>query len=165
MVNEPLGFFLTWATYGTWLPGDARGWVEYQHGWKLPDPVRELEAKAIMTEEACRLGDSQRLAVEAQFAETCQYRSWHLHAVNCRTNHVHAVVSARETPPKKIRADLKAWATRRLKQSFDPERDNWWADRGSIRFLFDEDSLAIAIEYVLEAQDRITAPTRRIPLL
>ena len=35
---EPLAYFLTWATYGTWLPGDERGWIEYRHGWKLPDP-------------------------------------------------------------------------------------------------------------------------------
>ncbi len=38
MNDEPLGYFLTWVTYGTWLPGDERGWVEYQRGWKLPDP-------------------------------------------------------------------------------------------------------------------------------
>ena len=33
---EPLAYFLTWPTYGTWLPGDERGWVEYRHGWQLP---------------------------------------------------------------------------------------------------------------------------------
>ena len=35
---EPIAFFLTWATYVTWLPGDDRGWIEYRHGWQLPDP-------------------------------------------------------------------------------------------------------------------------------
>ena len=24
--GEPLAYFLTWTTYGTWLPGDERGW-------------------------------------------------------------------------------------------------------------------------------------------
>ena len=24
---EPLAYYLTWTTYGTWLPGDERGWV------------------------------------------------------------------------------------------------------------------------------------------
>jgi hypothetical protein len=23
--DEPLAYFLTWTTYGTWLPGDERG--------------------------------------------------------------------------------------------------------------------------------------------
>ncbi|MCA9109357.1 MAG: hypothetical protein KDA52_05390 [Planctomycetaceae bacterium] len=27
-MSEPLAFFLTWTTYGTWLPGDERGWVD-----------------------------------------------------------------------------------------------------------------------------------------
>jgi hypothetical protein len=43
-MDDPIGYFLTWVTYGTWLPGDARGWVEYRHGWQFPDPPREIEA-------------------------------------------------------------------------------------------------------------------------
>src|SRR5438876_10556481 len=109
MMDDPIGFFLTWVTYGTWLPGDPRGWVEYRHGWQLPDPARELESAAKMTEDACRLSQEQRDAVEAQIAETCGHRGWHLHAVNCRSNHAHVVVSAGNARPKKIRADLKAW--------------------------------------------------------
>lgn len=154
MSDEPLGYFLTWVTYGTWLPGDERGWVEYQHGWKLPDPIRELDALAAMTENACLLDESQRRAVESQIAETCRHRGWHLHAVNCRSNHVHVVVTAANTRPKKIRADLKAWATRCLKDRFDNTRENWWADRGSIRFLNTEASLEAAVIYVSDAQDR-----------
>ena len=153
-MDDPIGFFLTWATYGTWLPGDSRGWVEYRHGWQFPDPVRELEAAAKMTEDACRLTEQQRDAVERQIAETCRHRGWHLHAVNCRSNHVHVVVSAPNTRPKKIRADLKAWATRCLKQQFDPERENWWAERGSIRWLYGDDSLEAAFTYVTEGQER-----------
>jgi REP element-mobilizing transposase RayT len=161
-MDDPIAFFLTWVTYGTWLPGDARGWVEYRRGWQLPNPVRELEAAARMTEDACRLSGVQRNAVQRQIIETCSKREWHLHAVNCRSNHVHVVVSAGETRPKKIRNDLKAWATRCLKQhahslanasGYYTERANWWAERGSIRFLYDESSLEAAILYVTEGQD------------
>src|SRR4051812_6675116 len=35
---DPLAYFITWVTYGTWLPGDECGWVEYRRGWQLPDP-------------------------------------------------------------------------------------------------------------------------------
>ena len=154
MNDDPSGFFLTWVRYGTWLPGGARGWVEYRRGWKLPDPVRELEAMAAMTEDACRLNEVQRMAVEKQIAETCQHRGWYLHAVNCRSNHVHVVVSATGTRPKKIRADLNAWATRCLIDGFDATREHWWADRGSIRFLNGEASLEAAITYVRDTRDR-----------
>lgn len=162
-MDDPLGYFLTWVTYGTWLPGDARGWVEYRHGWRLPDPVREREAAAKMIEDACRLSAEQRDEVERQIAETCLHRGWHLHAVNCRSNHVHVVVSAGDTSPKTIRASLKAWATRRLKKhaacladasGYDAGRENWWAERGSTRFLYDVSSLDAAVLYVTEGQDR-----------
>ena len=71
---EPLAYFLTWSTYGTWLPGDERGWILYAHGWQFPDAARMLKAKARMTENACRLDREQRDVVERQIAETCQVR-------------------------------------------------------------------------------------------
>lgn len=96
MHGDPIGYFLTWVTHGTWLPGDARGWVEYRAGWQLPDPVRELEAKALMTEDACILTREQRRAVEVQIAETFAHRGWTLHAVNCRSNRAHVAVTGRD---------------------------------------------------------------------
>jgi hypothetical protein len=56
----------------------------------------------------------QRRTVEIQIAETCRHRGWTLHVVNWRSNHVHAVVTADVQNPKKMRIDLKAWATRAL---------------------------------------------------
>ena len=153
-MNDPIGYFLTWATYGTWLPGDSRGWVEHRAGLQLSDPVRELESAARMSETACRLSDQQRSAVEKQIADTCSFRGWYLAAANCRTNHVHVVVSAPGTHPKKVRTDLKAWATRCLKKQFNSKRASWWAERGSVRWLWDEASLNAAIRYVIEGQDR-----------
>ena len=113
---DPLAYFLTWATYGTWLPGDERGWIKYRQGWQLPDSARELEAKAKMTEDACVLDRQQRDLVEQTIRDHCEIRGWQLHAVNnCRTNHLHIVVSAK-LHPDRIRTQFKAWCTRRLKE-------------------------------------------------
>lgn len=155
---EPLAYFITWSTYGTWLPGDQRGWVEYRAGWKLPNPIRELEAAALMSEDACRLNMNQRLAVHAQVSETCQHRGWELHAINGRSNHLHVVVTA-PLHPKVVRSQLKAWATRKFKEHArlsDPRaivRENWWAERGSQRYINDLLSLESAIIYVRDGQD------------
>lgn len=153
MHGDPIAYFLTWVTYGTWLPGDARGWVKYQAGWQLPDPVRERESKALMSEDACILTIEQRRAVEAQIVETCAHRGWTLHAVNCRSNHAHVVVTADVVDLNKIRIDLKAWATRALKKKFASGRDHWWAERGSIRYLNSEDDLEAATLYVRDGQE------------
>ncbi len=106
-----------------------------------------------MTEDACRLTIEQRKTVELQVLETCEHRRWQLHAVNCRSNHVHAVVSANETKPEKVRADIKAWCTRRLKQNSNLNRQKWWAERGSIRWIWNKNSLATVVTYTLDAQD------------
>jgi len=164
---EPLAYFLTWSTYGTWLPGDERGWVRYRHGMQLPDPIVEREAKARMKEDACRLDHEERRLVESTIADHCRARGWTLYAVNCRSNHVHVVVAATVHDPKTMREQFKAWCTRRLKEladarrrpiipqatSGDVVREKWWAERGSGLYLNDEESLEAVIDYVQLAQD------------
>jgi hypothetical protein len=161
VMPEPTAYFLTWSTYGTWLPGDRRGWIEYRHGWKLPDPARLLEAQAAMTEDACLLDREQRSLVERTVGEHCAIRKWELHAVNCRSNHLHVVVSA-GVHPDLVRVQLKAWCTRRLKdlerkrtpgEQVASTRENWWAERGSKRYINDIDSLEAAVLYVRDGQD------------
>src|SRR5438105_1204310 len=89
---EALAYFITWTTYGSWLPGDERGWVLAGKGVQAPDLLRREKASALMTEGALVLTPEQRLVVEKTVAEHCLIRSWQLHIVNCRTNHVHVVV-------------------------------------------------------------------------
>jgi len=161
MNSDPVAFFFTVSTYGVWLPGDPRGWVDYKMGWQLPDPIKELEAKARMTESSVILNEHSRKLVEKQILETCAFRNWILHAANCRSNHMHFVISGSEVAPKMIRSAIKAWCTRRLKEEIDPGRKNWWAERGSIRWVFTEDSLERVILYVLEGQVRAMT-TRRV---
>jgi REP element-mobilizing transposase RayT len=162
VLPEPLAYFLTWPTYGTWLPGDDRGWVKRHHGHQLPAGSLELEAMARMTDDACRLDERQRRLVEQTVAHHCRIRGWKLHAVNCRSNHLHVVVTANRQP-NEVCKQFKAWTVRKLKQlghspgtlSKTPIhiREKWWAERGSKRFLNDEDSLEAAILYVRDAQD------------
>lgn len=161
MANEDqLAFFLTWVTYGTWLPGDERGSVEYRHGFQLPNSEKEWKASIRMTEDACYLKPEQRQIVEQQIAETCSFRNWTLHIANCRTNHVHMVVSAHNIEPNLIRDQLKAWCTRRLNEhqlrtcaATSAQRTKWWADRGSIRWIWTDLSLATVVAYAGEQQD------------
>lgn len=154
---EPLAFLLTWTTYGTWLPGDQRGWVLQGHGIQLSDPVRKKFAQQRMTEPACTLDKQERDVVEQTIAEHCQIRGWKVHAVNCRSNHVHVVVSA-DRHPKEVRDQFKAWCTRKLKalqrSRSTNRREKCWAERGSQRYLGDEKGLEAAIYYVLEGQEK-----------
>jgi REP element-mobilizing transposase RayT len=160
---EPLAYFLTWPTYGTWLPGDERGWVKRDHGFQPPDPATKLEAAARMTEDACRLDGEQRRLVATTIADHCRIRGWILHAANCRSNHLHVVVTA-SLHPDEVREQFKTWTAGKLRtleigrtaSALDeprPIRNKWWAARGSKRYLNDENSLEAAIRYVRDCQD------------
>lgn len=82
--------------------------------------------------------------------ETCEYRQWQVHAIHVRTNHVHAVIAAQESP-ERILNDLKAYATRKLKQA-DSQDIKRWTRHGSSRYLFEQESISAAIAYVRNEQ-------------
>jgi REP element-mobilizing transposase RayT len=142
--------------------------VQHGKGFQLPDPIRKLEAEARMTEDACILDHKQRCLVEMTITEHCRIRGWQLHAVNCRSNHLHVVVSTNRDPDE-VREQFKAWCTRKLKElerdrlsasrdcmpsptRLPAIREKWWAERGSRRYIGDEGSLEAAIRYVLDGQ-------------
>jgi hypothetical protein len=153
-----IAFFHTWTTYGTWLPGDERGWFKRGRGLQTPDARRRFEAALLMAEDALFLDDGQRRLVEQTIREHCRIRKWTLHAVNCRTNHVHVVVTANRAPDE-VREQFKAWCTRKLKEQQCCIqvggvllRQHWWTERGWDDYIDDEVELALAIAYVLYGQ-------------
>lgn len=59
-------------------------------------------------------------------------------------------------------SDLKAWSTRRLRESGMVEADRRvWTKHGSTRYLFDQSSVERAVDYVVRMQD-IKGSTRHI---
>jgi REP element-mobilizing transposase RayT len=151
-MNDPLAYLLTWTCYGTWLPGDARGWVDgVTHETHLgADSEREQQARQLMVQDVVTLNEAERELVAATIRDHCRVRGWPLHAVNVRTNHVHVVVGACAPPDKALR-EFKAWCTRRLREA-SPGRERWWTEGGSKRYLWKEESVAAAIAYVVEQQ-------------
>jgi REP element-mobilizing transposase RayT len=116
MRGEPLAYFLTWTSYGTWLPGDERGWVAKPGAFRKPNPELQEAARQLMTEPELILDNEQRRIVEQTIADHCRIRHWHLHVVNVRTNHVHVVVTANGRDPEDVLNQFKAWCTRKLKE-------------------------------------------------
>ena len=152
---DPLAFLLTWTTYGTWLPGDERGWILRGKGVQMQNHIVQDSARREMTEPACTLNAEQRQLVHQTIIDHCTHRTWHLFVTNVRTNHVHVVVKA-DREPEDVRDQLKAWCTRKLKDlqriRGEPQRIKWWTERGSQRYIGDEESLEAAILYVRDGQ-------------
>ncbi len=168
-MDAPLAYFLTWTTYGTWLPGDERGWVEKPGRFRAPDAELQTAAKRRMIEPALTLDAEQRRIVEDTIADHCRIRGWLLHAASARTQHVHVVVSAPERKPDDVMDQFKAWCSRKLgervrsqQSAGEQPRRNWWTQGGSKRWLNDEGDLEAAVLYVREGQGEATPrPTAR----
>ena len=160
MHDQPLAFFLTWTCYGTWLPGEEGGWTKWHKGDQVAQPLLADWCREQMAETPVILIEAQRAIVNRTICRHCEIRAWRLHAVNCRSNHCHTVVTATGHDGEQVRDQLKSWGTRKLKEhqrslgiAEAKLREHWWTRKGSVRCLFDEESLEAAIIYTQESQD------------
>jgi REP element-mobilizing transposase RayT len=158
--SDPLAYFLTWHTYGTWLHGRAEGSVDKRHNTpntdRLPqDSLREFRNRTRLNHDPFVLSTQARVLVEKVVREHCGLRNWKLHALAVRTNHVHVVVSTPGVRPEQVVRQLKQWGTRRLREQGYAESDQRvWVALASTHQLFTESELHRAVRYTLEGQDR-----------
>jgi len=158
-----LAYLITFRTYGTWLPGDARGSTDRRatsHGspQEPPNPSLEQASRRRLVCPPVFLCSPRRAAVEAAIRQHCAHRGWQLLAVHVRTEHVHVVVATGVTPdvaPERVMTELKAWATRRMVQGrLLDEGRRTWSGHGSTLYLFTPESVQRACRYVVERQGK-----------
>jgi len=157
-------WLLTWTTYGTWLPGDQRGFVgdtRDEAGAKqlhnVPGtpvdsnmPLLKAHARRIMRGPPIYLARDPAQALLDQFGETARYRGWLLLAVGIMANHIHLVVGVPGDPdPSDLLGDFKSYGSRALSRRWGkPISNTWWTESGSKRKLRDEQAVRSAIQYV-----------------
>jgi REP element-mobilizing transposase RayT len=161
-------WLLTWTTYGSWLPGDARGFVSEQtdtNGRKfirnIPGTEVDCDNKRLRDAMAAslkgpplKLSREQAHLVLAQFSETSGVRGYQLLAASVMANHVHLVVGVPGDPePSKLLAVFKSYASRALNRQFGaPASRTWWTESGSKRKLPNDDAILAATRYVRDQQ-------------
>lgn len=164
--NDPITLFITWTAYGSWLPGDARGWRHRTKGEQEPEPKLERWCRDRMSETPVLLDEQQRDVVEHAIREHSAHRSWVLHAVGVRSNHVHVAVTVVPKTGnkqhrvadgvKRVRDELKANATRVLRRCGNPiSNEKVWTKGGDIQLVDSQDDLDRVVTYINEAQDRV----------
>ena len=174
-------WFLTWHTYGTWLPGDERGFVSplrdesgEAHIRNIPQtrlesdrPHLEAWSRERLKCDPITLTGSQAEILAEQFFETGRHRGWKLLAFAIVTNHVHLVLGVPGDPdPMKLLRDFKTYGSRALNRNFTcPESGTWWTESGSKRKLSNELSLLGAVRYTVEQAGAILVWTAPIPEL
>ena len=153
-MSDVLAYFLTWTTYGTWLPGDSRGWVNRHrtHGEVVEpsQPALENHARGLLKESPVVLSAPMRTVTDAAMRRICDELGWCVHALEVRSNHVHVVVTIQDASPGKVMGILKVNGTRALNTlAGRGRRDRWWTKDGSKRIVNSQESLNAAIRYVM----------------
>ena len=103
MKDQPLAYFITFTTYGSWLHGEAPGSVDDVHNipgtpFIEPNSQRRAVNRQQLTQDPYLLDANRREIVRDAIVEECKFRGWTLHALHVRTDHVHLVVTAERDP-------------------------------------------------------------------
>jgi hypothetical protein len=142
-VARLLGTLITATTYGTWLRGDARGWVE-RGVIKPPEPKLEEADRSSLKFPPFRFAELEltpvRDAISRAITERCDTK---VLAITVQTWHVHVVVGEASLPIHSIVKCLKD-AARWLLRIDRPI----WTTGYDKRFCFDERTLLARIAYV-----------------
>lgn len=161
-------WFLTWTTYGTWLPGDARGFVSPKFDLEKTEKrnnivgteydkdrpkLRELSKSKLIGEPVyLRLEHAE--VIRVQFEETAKRRGWTIVIGAIIANHVHLVVGVLGDPePDVLLRDFKSYASGSLNRTFcRPESGTWWTQSGSKRKVKDARHFNAVVAYVKNQQ-------------
>jgi len=154
----PIAYLITFRCYGTWLPGEDRGTIDRVHNryktpYGKPDEPKLKRSLRRLKSAPFKLDGNARRVVETSIGNVCKHKKWALHAINVRTNHIHTVVSIGIENPSKALNSFKSYSTRNLKEDkIWKNSHSPWARRGSKRFIWNEQHLEVAIDYVVNGQ-------------
>ena len=169
-------WFLTWTSYGTWLPGDERGFVgslTNEHGESIdhnqvgtlpasPNGNLRRAAERRLKAAPIVLNLSQAESLFNQFEETARVRGWLLIAVGIMHTHVHLVVGVPQDPdPDKLLRDFKAYGAGSLNRKWGkPTSETWWTAGGSTRKLDDDRGIETVVHYIRNQPNPLLVWTR-----
>ena len=149
---------VTSTTYGTWLPGDARGFVERGEQNEFNTPfnadIPELRtfAKHEMKEPPVFFDLEQANLILSHWQKVIPTVGWYLFAVAMMPNHFHVVLASLTGQEKEgYLRTLKARASFVLNKQYG--KRTWWTTSGSVRYCFDEQILNTRIEYVMKQEN------------
>lgn len=158
-------WLLTWTTYGTWLPGEDRGFVSPVRSspydsWRRQNtpgtdysrsmPGLRSAAQSRLKCPPIFLNPSQAESLLEQFHETSQYRGWECLAVAIMRTHIHLLAEVQLDPsPDVILKDFKSYGSRKLNSRWGkPASATWWTESGSKRKKATYSAVVNAVRYV-----------------
>jgi len=148
----PLAYHIILHTYGSWLPGDPRGWHRRGDGTtNVPRPgVEALRAasRELQRDPSIALTEPMIALILDSIESTSRSRGWTLHSAAAVSSHFRAVVGA-PTLGVTILQELRDDSARLLSACGlrDPSA-RFWSEGGYFRTVHTSTQLQRAVEYV-----------------
>jgi hypothetical protein len=159
-MSNTLGTLITCTTYGTWLRGDQRGWVDQGRIFG-PDPIIEQGDRARMDHPAFRFDPSSLQAIGSAIgASLIERMSMAIYALAVDTWHCHLVIG----PTERDIADVVRCMKDSVRYFLRPGRPIW-TEGYDKRFCFDAPSLRARVRYVERHNENTELPAKPWPFL
>ena len=132
---------ITTTSFGTWLAGDLRGYVE--NGIILPgNPERLKLSKQRMLSTPVHFTEQEQMQLFDALVSASKEYDYHLHAVSIESWHAHWVITHSEDTVPTMTGRLKT----RMRQALD--RGRIWTASYDKRYCFTQKQVHARIKYV-----------------
>ena len=155
MSDSPIAYHFTFGTYGNRLHGDERGTVDKRRN-KYGDPIIgqnehwHIYKQQLLKYQPILLTEEQRHFVQSNLPIICQRGDWAHHCSACQNNHIHIMLSTSKDI-KAVRSWMKRWLGESLSDKYPlPQNQSWWAEGGSIKWIWDDFYLDAVHQYIIE---------------
>jgi REP element-mobilizing transposase RayT len=176
---DPVALFITWTTYGTWLPGDARGYVsntlspkggfepkQNQIGtpYKVDEAYTRERARDLQKWQAVWLTVPQAQIVANSLVSVATKRDWMILRASVMSNHVHVVLTRCPIDGPGVRRILKGNTQADLSAAIG-ERRRWWTAGGSDRRRSGVRSIDATTRYVADQPGKLAEVVENVVIV
>ena len=145
-MSEILGYMATWTTYGTWLPGDERRYVDNKGHLQNGDVDVFQRSKELLKYPPVKLSLPERKLTKQIILDEAQRIAHKVIALTVCTNHVHLLAKPHQEPIDKIISRYKSITTRIFWEY--GKKGKIWTRGFDKQFCFTEKELAVRIIYI-----------------
>ena len=144
-MKKLLGYMLTWTTYGSWLQGDKRGYVD--DGQVIAgNTALKLANMNQQKSKTVKLSVYEKDLVRKAIIREGQILGQQIYSLAVCTNHVHIVLNHIEIPIEKVVSHYKNAVRLALKSN--GFNGKLWTQGYDKRYCFNEKELNTKIDYV-----------------
>ena len=144
-MSKIVGYMVTWTTYGSWLPGDKRGYVD--NAKILSGNIKTLERnRQRQKSHIVKLNSQEKEIVEQTILAEAKSIGHKIEALIVYSNHVHLLARPHRKSIEEIVSRYKSVTTRILWEH--GRKGRTWTRGYDKRFCFSQEDIEAKIKYI-----------------